>query len=47
MSSLRTQSNGAVGAVSKHGLAILATLAALVPLYFMLSTSFKTEVGYA
>jgi len=47
VSTVRTHSNAAVGAVSKHGLALLATLAALVPLYFMLSTSFKTEVGYA
>jgi len=37
----------ATGAVSKHGVALLAVLSALVPLYFMVSTSFKSEVQYA
>lgn len=37
----------AVGALSKHGFASLAVIAALVPLYFMISSSFKTEVQYA
>lgn len=36
-----------VGALTKHGAVLLITLAALVPLYFMVSTSFKTEVQYA
>jgi raffinose/stachyose/melibiose transport system permease protein len=36
-----------VGALTKHGAVILVTLAAIVPLYFMVSTSFKTEVQYA
>ncbi|WP_404383028.1 carbohydrate ABC transporter permease [Knoellia locipacati] len=36
-----------LGAVTKHGAVLLVTLSALVPLYFMISTSFKTEVQYA
>jgi len=39
--------SSATGAVSKHGVALLAVLSALVPLYFMVSTSFKNEVQYA
>lgn len=39
--------SSATGAVSKHGIALLAVLSALVPLYFMVSTSFKNEVQYA
>ena len=37
----------AVGALTKHGVVIIVTLAAIIPLYFMVSTSFKTEVQYA
>lgn len=37
----------ALGSVTKHGLVLLVTLVAVVPLYFMVSTSFKTEVQYA
>ena len=37
----------AVAALSKHGLASLAVLAAIIPLYFMVSSSVKTEVQYA
>lgn len=48
MSSRRAAGIGdAVAALSKHGLAVFATLAALVPLYFMVSSSFKSEVQYA
>ena len=39
--------SGALSSGSKHGVALLAVLSALVPLYFMVSTSFKTEVQYA
>lgn len=35
------------GAVTKHGAVLLVTLAAVVPIYFMVSTSLKTEVQYA
>lgn len=38
---------GTAGLLSKHGLAWLATLAALIPLYFMVTSSVKTEVQYA
>jgi ABC-type glycerol-3-phosphate transport system permease component len=37
----------ALGSATKHGLVLLVTLVAIVPLYFMVSTSFKTEVQYA
>lgn len=36
-----------VGSLTKHGVALAVTLSAIVPLYFMVSTSFKTEVQYA
>lgn len=36
-----------VGALTKHGVVILVSVAALVPLYFMVSTSLKTESQYA
>ena len=36
-----------IGALTKHGVVLLITLSALVPLYFMVSTSFKTEMQYA
>ena len=36
-----------VSAATKHGVVLLVTLVAIVPLYFMVSTSFKTEVQYA
>jgi raffinose/stachyose/melibiose transport system permease protein len=36
-----------IGTLTKHGAVLLITLSALVPLYFMVSTSFKTEVQYA
>ena len=36
-----------VATLTKHGTVLLVTLAAIVPLYFMVSTSFKTEVQYA
>lgn len=41
-------SAGALGAaLTKHGVALLIAVSAIVPLYFMAATSLKTEVGYA
>ena len=36
-----------IGALTKHGAVLLITLSAVVPLYFMVATSLKTEVQYA
>lgn len=48
MSQAATPSSGdIVGSLTKHGAVILVTLAAIVPLYFMVATSFKTQVQYA
>ena len=42
-----TSPSAVAGAVTKHGAVLLVSLAAIVPIYFMVSTSFKTEVQYA
>jgi ABC-type glycerol-3-phosphate transport system permease component len=43
----RIEPKDALGSATKHGVVLLVTLVAIVPLYFMVSTSFKTEVQYA
>ncbi len=43
----RRSTTDVVGSLTKHGAVILVSLAALVPIYFMTATSFKTEVQYA
>lgn len=44
---VRTTPGAVAGVIAKHASVLVVTLAAIVPLYFMVSTSFKTEVQYA
>lgn len=47
MSRHQVRDSSIIGSIVKHAVLMAVTLAALVPIYFLITTSFKSRLGYA